>query len=98
MRRRDEAADESEPPHPPYRRGEIQDLRLRLGHRQLLARYRMGEGQDGRRSSRNQEHRHRARAVASSGEDPLLGAGESAYQGRAMELEKKTGRRQSKAG
>jgi nitrogen fixation protein NifU and related proteins len=27
---------------------QVQDLRLRVGHRQLLARHGMGEGQDGR--------------------------------------------------
>jgi hypothetical protein len=31
---------------------EVQDLRLRLGHRLVLARHRVGEGQDARRSSR----------------------------------------------
>ncbi len=48
-----------------HRRSQVQDLRLRLGDRQLLARHRMGEGQDRRRSAGHQEHGHRARACAS---------------------------------
>ena len=51
VRRRDEAADQGEPADEHHRRGEVQDLRLRFGHRFVFARDRVGEGQDGGRSA-----------------------------------------------
>ena len=47
LRRRDEAADQRRRGR--HHRGrEVQDVRLRLGHRIVVARHRMGEGQDAR--------------------------------------------------
>ena len=64
-----------------HRRREVQDVRLRIGDRELQPGDRMAEGQDGRRGARDQEHRHRQRAEPAAGEDPLLGAGGGRDQG-----------------
>ena len=44
------------------RRREVQDLRLRLGHRLVVARHRMGEGQDARRGGGDPQHRRSPRS------------------------------------
>ena len=69
-----------------HRRSQIQDLRLRQRHRQLIARHRMAQGQDRRRSPRHQEHRHRQRTQPAAREDPLLGARRRCDQGRDRRL------------
>ncbi len=38
---------------------QVQDLRLRLGHRVVVARDRVDQGEDGRRGRDDQERRHR---------------------------------------
>src|SRR5439155_130833 len=55
--------------------------------RELELRDRAGEGQDGRRGAADQEHPHRAGALAPAGQDPLLGAGRGRHQGRDRRLE-----------
>ncbi len=44
------------------------------------------KGTHGRRGGEDQEHRHRERAQAAAGEDPLLGAGRGRHQGRPRGL------------
>ena len=56
-------------------------FRLRLRDRIVFPGHRMGEGQDGRRSAADQEHRDRERAGAASGEDSLFGAGGRRHPG-----------------
>ena len=79
------------PTHQRHRRRQVQDLRLRLGHCVVFARHRVGEGQDGRRGARDQEHGDREGAVAASGEDSLLGAGGRCDSGRDRRLEEEAG-------
>ena len=78
-----------------HRRRQVQDVRLRLGDRQLEPGHRVAEGQDGRSGARDQEHRHRRRAVAAAGEDPLLGAGRGRDQGGDRRLQEEAGARRS---
>ena len=49
LRRRDAPADQGQPRDRRHRGREVQDLRLRLRHRVVVARDRVGQGQDGRR-------------------------------------------------
>ena len=74
-----------------HRRREVQDVRVRLGDCQLQPRDRVAEGQDGRPGARDQEHRHRQRAVAAAGEDPLLGARRGRDQGGDCRLQEEAG-------
>ena len=53
--------------------------------------YRVGQGQNGGRSSHHQEHGHREGVVASSGEDPLLCVGRGRDPRCDRRLEEKTG-------
>ena len=64
-----------------HRGRQVQDLRLRLGHRVVLARHRVGEGQDARRGRDHQEHADRRGARAPAGEDPLLDPRRGRHQG-----------------
>ena len=75
-----------------HRRCEVQDVRVRLGHRQLQPRDRVAEGQDGRPGAGDQEHRHRRRAVAAAGEDSLLGPRRRRDQGGDCRLQEEAGR------
>src|SRR4029079_8345350 len=68
----------------------LQDLRLRLGDRLLVAGHRMGEGQEAVRGGGHQEHPDRGRAVAAAGEDPLLDPGRGRDQGRGRGLQEET--------
>ncbi len=70
----------------PHRGREVQDLRLRLGHRVELARDRVGQGQDARRGRDDQQHADRRGAGAAAGEDPLLDPGRGRDQGRGRRL------------
>ena len=45
-----------------HRGREVQDLRLRLGDRVVVARDRVAQGQDGRRGRDDQEHAYRRRS------------------------------------
>ena len=65
----------------PDRGRQVQDLRLRLGHRVELARHRVGQGQDARRGADDQEHADRRGTGAAAGEDPLLDPGRGRDQG-----------------
>src|SRR5262245_2874691 len=87
MRRRHEAAGEGEPGHGRHRRCEVQDVRLRVGDRQLEPGHRVAEGQDSRSGPRHQEHGHRRRAEPAAGEDSLFGAGRGRDQGRDCRLQ-----------
>ena len=58
-----------------HRRGQVQNLRLRIGDCQFLAGDRMGQGQDGLRGPRHLEHGHRARVEPPAREDSLFGPG-----------------------
>ena len=60
---------------------QVQDLRLRLGHRLQLAGHRVGEGQDGGRGDDDHQQGRGQGAVAAAGEDPLLGARRGRDQG-----------------
>jgi len=74
MRRRHEAANPGKPADQDHRGREVQDVRLRLGDRIVIAGDRVGKRQDGGRGSADQEHRHSERAVTASGQDSLLGS------------------------
>ena len=93
VRRRHEAAGQGEPRDRRHRRREVQDVRLRLGDRELEPGDRVAEGQDGRRGAGDQEHRHRQRAEPAAGEDSLLGAGRGRHQGGDRRLQEEAGRR-----
>ncbi len=55
-----------------HRGRQVQDLRLRIGDRLVLARYRVGERQDRRSGAGDQEHANRRGTGAAAGQDPLL--------------------------
>ena len=69
-----------------HRGRQVQDLRLRLGHRVVVARDRVGQGQDARRGADDQEHADRRGAEPAAGEDSLLGARRGRDQGRHRRL------------
>src|SRR5580704_12775108 len=96
MRRRDEAADEDQSRYAGHRRSQVQDLRLRLGDCQLLARHGMGQRQDGRGSALDQEHGHRARAFSPAGKDSLLRACRRRHQGGHRRLEEEARHRSAR--
>ncbi len=63
------------------RRCEIQDLRLRFGHRVELPGDGMGQGQDPGPGTGHQEHADRRRTGPAASEDPLLHPGGRRHQG-----------------
>ena len=75
---------------------QVQDLRLRLGDRLVLAGDRMGQGQDAGPGAGDQEHADRRGAGAAAGEDPLLDPGRGRDQGRGRRLQEEA-RRQARA-
>src|SRR6202161_3171004 len=97
MRRRNEVADEDQSRYERDRRSEVQNLRLRLGGRQIVTCGGMGEGQDGRRSVEHQEHGYRSRTRASAGQDSLLGSRRRRHQGGNRRLEEEARHRSSGA-
>jgi hypothetical protein len=78
-----------------YRRSQVQNVRLRFRDRFIFPRHRVGQGQDGGRSPRHQEHGHREGALASSGEDPLFRVGRGRHPRRHRRLEEKAGEREA---
>ena len=82
---------QGEPRDRRHRRREVQDVRVRVGHRELEPGHRVAEGQDARPGARDQEHRHRAGAEPAAGEDPLLGAGRGRHQGGDRRLQAEAG-------
>ena len=87
-------ADQGESGNPGHRRSKVQDLRLRFGNCIVFAGDRVGEGQDGRGSAHDQEHRHREGARPSASQDSLFGAcGRCDPRGdRRLEEEERSGR------
>ena len=71
----------------PDRGRALQDLRLRLGDRVVVARHRMGQGQVARRGADDQEHADRRGAGAAAGQDPLLDPRRGRDQGRGERLQ-----------
>ena len=77
---------------------EVQDVWLRLGDRVVVARHRMGEGQDARRGDDDPQHADRRRARITAGEDPLLDPRRRRDQGRGCRLSREAGRGAQPAG
>ena len=75
-----------------HRGRQVQDLRLRLGHRLVVAGHRVGQGQDHRPGDGDQEHPDRRGAEPAAGEDPLLGAGRGRHQGAPSPTTRRSGR------
>ena len=96
VRRRDEAADQGRRGRR-HRGRQVQDLRLRLGDRVVVARHRMGEGQDARPGADDQEHADRRGAGAAAGEDPLLDPRRGRDQGRGRRLPEEARRRRRRS-
>ncbi len=76
-----------------HRGCQVQDLRLRLGDRVVVARHRMGEGQDARRGDGDPQHADRRGAGAAAGQDPLLDPGRGRDQGGGRRLPDEARRR-----
>src|ERR1700737_3903608 len=70
---------------------EGQDVRVRVGHRELEPGDRVAQGQDRRRGARHQEHRHRQRAEPAAGQDPLFGPCRGRDQGGDQRLQEEAG-------
>ena len=70
-----------------HRGREVQDVWLRLGHRVVVARHRVGEGQDARPGDDDPQHADRRGARAAAGEDPLLDPGRGRDQGGRRRLQ-----------
>src|SRR5205085_9988938 len=87
MRRRHEAPDQGEPRDRSDRGRQVQDVRLRQRHRLLEPGHGVAEGQDGGRGGQDQEHGHRQRAEAATGQDSLLGPGRRCDQGGPVGLQ-----------
>ena len=76
-----------------HRGREVQDVRLRLGDRVVVARHRVGQGHDAStRPMDDQEHPDRRGAEPAAGEDPLLGPGRGRHQERHRRLPEEAGR------
>src|SRR5439155_1425160 len=69
----------------------VEVIGLRPRDRVVTPGQRVAEGQDRRSDGRDQEHRHRERAQAAAGQDPLLGAGGGRDQGGAVGLQGEVG-------
>jgi hypothetical protein len=81
-----------------HRGRQVQDLRLRLGDRVLVARDRVAQGQDGGRGRDDQEQHDRRGAPPAAGEDPLLGARRGRDQERHRRLPPKQEAKRALAG
>jgi len=71
VRRRDAPPDPRQPRHPGHRGRQVQDLRLRLGHRLQLPRHRVGQGKTVAEPSPSPTPTS-SRSSPSAGQDPLL--------------------------
>ncbi len=81
-----------------HRGREVQDLRLRLGDRVVVAGDRVGQGHDDRSGDGDQEHPDRRGAEPAAGEDSLLGAGRGRHQGRHRRLQGEARRQDGRDG
>ena len=97
LRRRHEAADQGQRAAD-HRGRQVQDLRLRLGHRFVLAGDGVGQGHDGRQGDGAQELADRRGAQPAAGEDPLLGAGRGRDQGAPSPTTRRSGRQDGRKG